>query len=153
MAAQYPQRMSGGQRLAVLLIFGALWLSGCYWLLLHYFFAQPSDFGPTPASLGTDRTADSRLDCCGCRISPGLALRPTCQRRWPQMIKRLSGIGMAAVAAILALTGYALYYTTDRLHDVAGCRPRASLAGRQFCSPWLIGGPTGGRGVPGLLPG
>ena len=36
------------------------------------------------------------------------------------MIKRVSGIGIASVAAILALTGYALYYTTDRLHDVAG---------------------------------
>jgi hypothetical protein len=40
--------------------------------------------------------------------------------RWPQMIKRVSGIAMASVAAILGLTGYALYYTTDRLHDAAG---------------------------------
>jgi hypothetical protein len=36
------------------------------------------------------------------------------------MIKRVSGVGIASVAAILALTGYALYYTTDRLHDLAG---------------------------------
>jgi hypothetical protein len=27
---------------------------------------------------------------------------------------------MATVAVILALSGYALYYTTDRLHDLAG---------------------------------
>ena len=39
---------------------------------------------------------------------------------WPQTIKRVSGIAVAGVAIILALTGYALYYTTDRLHDVAG---------------------------------
>jgi len=46
MAAQYPQRMSGGQRLAVLLIFGALWLSGCYWLLLHYSSRSRRILGP-----------------------------------------------------------------------------------------------------------
>ena len=46
MAAVYPQRMSVGLRSAVMLTFGALWLSGCYWLVLHYFFAQPSEFGP-----------------------------------------------------------------------------------------------------------
>ena len=40
--------------------------------------------------------------------------------RWPQMIKRASGISIATVAVILALTGYALYYTTDRVHDAAG---------------------------------
>jgi len=40
--------------------------------------------------------------------------------RWPQMVKRTSGISMATVAVVLALTGYALYYTTDRVHDLAG---------------------------------
>jgi branched-subunit amino acid ABC-type transport system permease component len=35
------------------------------------------------------------------------------------MVKRVSGVAIASVAAILAATGYALYYTTDRLHDLA----------------------------------
>jgi hypothetical protein len=39
--------------------------------------------------------------------------------RWSQTRKRVSGLGIVSVAAILAVTGYALYYTTDRLHDAA----------------------------------
>jgi hypothetical protein len=36
------------------------------------------------------------------------------------MMKRVSGLAIASVAAVLALTGYALYYTTESLHDAAG---------------------------------
>ena len=117
MAAQYPQRMPAGLRWAVMLTFGALWLSGCEWLVLHYFFAQPADFGQHP-------WAPLILRIHGWIAVAAVFLLGwlTAQHvsdRWPQMIKRVSGVGITGVAAILALTGYALYYTTDRLHDVA----------------------------------
>jgi hypothetical protein len=120
MAAVFPQRMSLGLRSAVMVAFGALWLTGCLWLLLHYFFAQQTDFGPVE-----NRWSPVILRIHGWIAVSGIFLlgwvtARHVSDRWPQMIKRASGISMATIAVILALTGYALYYTTDRLHDSAG---------------------------------
>jgi len=35
------------------------------------------------------------------------------------MLKRASGLSVASVAGVLAITGYALYYTIDLTHDAA----------------------------------
>jgi hypothetical protein len=120
MAAAYPQRMSVGLRSAVMLTFGALWLSGCYWLVLHYFFAQPSEFGPVQHPWGpVILRIHGWIAIAGVFLLGWVTARHVTDR-WPQMIKRSSGIAMASVAAVLGLTGYALYYTTDRVHDAAG---------------------------------
>jgi hypothetical protein len=112
--------MSFGLRLAVIVAFGALWVTGCYWLVLHYFFAQRSDFGvlENPWS-PTILRVHGWIAVSGVFLLGWVTARHVSDR-WPQMIKRLSGISMASVAAILGLTGYALYYTTDRVHDAAG---------------------------------
>jgi len=112
--------MSGGLRLAVMLTFGGLWLSGCYWLLLHYFFARASEFGPVqhpwePVIL----RVHGWIAVAGVFLLGWITAQHVSDR-WPQAIKRISGVAIASVAAILAVTGYALYYTTDRLHDIAG---------------------------------
>jgi peptidoglycan/LPS O-acetylase OafA/YrhL len=39
--------------------------------------------------------------------------------RWRRSQNRASGLSLAGFAALLVISGYALYYTTDRLHDVA----------------------------------
>jgi hypothetical protein len=120
MAAAYPQRMSVGLRSAVMLTFGALWLSGCYWLVLHYFFAQPSEFGPVQHPWGpVILRIHGWIAIAGVFLLGWVTARHVTDR-WPQMAKRTSGIAMASIAAVLGLTGYALYYTTDRLHDAAG---------------------------------
>lgn len=120
MAAVYPQRMSAGLRSAVIVAFGALWVTGCYWLVLHYFFAKPSDFGPieNPWS-ATILRIHGWIAVSGVFLLGWITARHVSDR-WPQMIKRVSGIAMASVAVLLGLTGYALYYTTDRVHDAAG---------------------------------
>jgi len=120
MSAVFPQRMSLALRSAVIVAFGALWLTGCLWLVLHYFFAQPSDFGAvenswSPAIL----RIHGWIAVSGVFLLGWVTARHVSDR-WPHMVKRASGISMATVAAMLALTGYALYYTTDRLHDAAG---------------------------------
>ena len=120
MAVQNPQRMSGGLRLAVMLTFGTLWLSGCYWLLLHYFFARPSDFGPMQHPWAPMILKIHGWIAVAAVFLLGWIMAQHVSDRWRQMIKRVSGVSIAGVAAILALTGYALYYTTDLLHDVAG---------------------------------
>jgi len=112
--------MSGGLRFAVLLTFGALWLSGCYWLLLHYFFARPSDFGTVEHPWSPAILRIHGWIAVGAVFLLGWITARHVSDRWPQTIKRVSGVGIASVAAVLALTGYALYYTTDRVHDFAG---------------------------------
>jgi hypothetical protein len=120
MAAEYPQRMSGGLRWAVMLTFGALWLSGCYWLVLHYFCARPSDFGPVQHPWAPLILKVHGWIAVASVFLLGWITARHVSDRWRQMVKRVSGVGIAGVAAILALTGYALYYTTDRMHDAAG---------------------------------
>lgn len=106
--------------MAVTLIFGGLWLSGCYWLLLHHFCARASEFGPVqhpwePVVL----RIHGWIAVAGVFLLGWITAQHVSDR-WPQAIKRISGVAIAGVAAILAVTGYALYYTTDRLHDIAG---------------------------------
>jgi hypothetical protein len=103
-----------------MLTFGALWLSGCYWLLLHYFFARPSDFGPVQHPWSPMLLRIHGWIAVASVFLLGWVTARHVSDRWPQMTKRVSGVGIASVAVILALTGYALYYTTDRLHDLAG---------------------------------
>ena len=38
---------------------------------------------------------------------------------WESVILRIHGFSLAGFAVVLVLSGYALYYTTDRFHDVA----------------------------------
>jgi hypothetical protein len=120
MAASFPQRMSAGLRSTIIATFGGLWLTGCYWLVLHYFFSQPSDFGAVqhpwaPAVL----KVHGWIAVAGVFLLGWITARHVSDR-WPQTARRISGIAIVGVAAILAVTGYALYYTTDRLHDLAG---------------------------------
>jgi hypothetical protein len=103
-----------------MVVFGALWLSGCYWLVLHYFLARPSDFGPVQHPWEPLMLRIHGWIAVASVFLLGWITARHVSDRWPQMVKRASGLSIAAVAATLALTGYALYYTSDRLHDAAG---------------------------------
>lgn len=103
-----------------MLTFGTLWGSGCFWLVLHYFFAQPSDFGPLQHPWAPVILRIHGWIAVAAVFLLGWIMARHISDRWPRMIKRVSGLAIAGVAAVLALTGYALYYTTDHLHDTAG---------------------------------
>jgi hypothetical protein len=120
MAVQYPQRMSEGLRWAVYVTFGALWASGCYWLVLHYLFARETDFGLAQHPWGPMVLRVHGWIAVGSVFLLGWITARHVSDRWPQVIKRVSGLAIASVAAVLAVTGYALYYTNDVLHDDAG---------------------------------
>ena len=102
-----------------MLTFGGLWVSGCYWLLLHYFYARASDFGPVQHPWEPLILKIHGWIAVASVFLLGWITAQHVSDRWQQTIKRVSGVAIAGVAAILALTGYALYYTTDHLHDLA----------------------------------
>jgi hypothetical protein len=119
MGAAYPIPMSAALRRAIFIVFGTLWASGCGWLWLHLFFARPAAFGSIehPWQPGILRL-HGWLAVAGVFLL-GWVMANHISARWPQATKRASGLAMAAAAAVLALSGYALYYTTDNLHDFA----------------------------------
>ncbi|HUI62625.1 MAG TPA: hypothetical protein VLX90_20520 [Steroidobacteraceae bacterium] len=119
MAASIPQRMSTALRATIFVVFGTLWGTGCYWLVLHSFFARPSQFGPAqhPWEPGVLRV-HGWLAVASVFLLGWITARHVSDR-WYQSARRTSGLAMVGIAALLALTGYALYYTTDALNDWA----------------------------------
>lgn len=115
-----PQPMSARLRSTVMVTFGALWLTGCFWLILRYFFAQPSDFGPVQHPWAPVTLKIHGWIAVASVFLLGWITARHVSDRLPQPAKRMSGIAIASTAVVLSLTGYALYYTTDRLHDIAG---------------------------------
>lgn len=119
MAAALPEPMSPALRRSLVWTFGLLWVSGCAWLVLHYFFTSVTDFGLVPNPWAAVVLRVHGWLAVGGVYLLGWVSASHVSVRWPQEIKRSSGVAMATLAAVLVLTGYALYYTTDRLHDGA----------------------------------
>jgi hypothetical protein len=111
--------MSAALRRAIYIVFGTLWGSGGCWLLLHWFFARPTPFGSIEHPWQPGILRIHGWLAIGSVFLLGWVMANHISDRWPQAMKRASGLAMAGVAAVLALSGYALYYTTDNLHDYA----------------------------------
>ena len=111
--------MSAGLRASLYIAFGTLWASGCCWLVLHYFFAHATEFGNLPNPWEPVILRVHGWSAVGAVFLLGWITAQHVSDRWPQMVKRPSGLSTAVVALLLALSGYALYYTTGGLHDVA----------------------------------
>ena len=106
-------------KLLLRLIFGALWLSGCVWLLLEHFFQTQTEFGTAPNPW---QPAVLRLHgwlAVTAVFLLGWLTSNHVPDRWRQPRNRRSGFILAVLAAVLALSGYALYYTTEQAHGVA----------------------------------
>lgn len=112
-----------------MLTFGALWLSGVYWLVLHLFFSKPTDFGAVQHPWAPTVLKIHGWIAVGSVFLLGWVTAGHVSDRWNQSVKRPSGLAITSVAAVLAITGYALYYTTDGLHDMAGLAHEALGAG------------------------
>jgi hypothetical protein len=116
-----PERMPANVRRMAYVTFTALWLSGCVWMFLAYFFATTTEFGPAPHPWQPvilrmhGWIAVLTVFLLGWLGSIHIA------ERWRQPRNRLSGLTLIVLAAVLTITGYALYYTMDQLHSlVAG---------------------------------
>ena len=99
--------------------FGALWLSGCLWLILYFFFSQSGEWGPVQHPWAPAVLKIHGWIAVASVFLLGWVTARHVSDRWAQTQKRVSGLGIASIAVVLAVTGYALYYTTDGLHDAA----------------------------------
>jgi hypothetical protein len=111
--------MSGALRAAVFGVFGALWLSGCIWMVLHFGFPQASPFGPLPNPWEPFILRVHGWLAVAAVFLVGWITAGHVSQRWRRARQRVSGMMLAGCTLLLVLTGYALYYTTAALHDAA----------------------------------
>lgn len=106
--ARLPQRREA----LVYIILGVLWASGIGWLVVHYFLRQVTEFGLLPNPLEAwwlrlhGAAAFATLWLIG--LLWAIHLVPAWKTR-----RRISGIVLAVLLAVLALSGYLLYYASD----------------------------------------
>jgi hypothetical protein len=111
--------MSAGLRSAVFATFGVLWASGCGWLVLHWFFEPMGAFGSSPHPWEPALLRVHGWLAAGGVFLLGWIAAEHIGTRWVLVRRRPSGVIMVCVAAALVISGYALYYTTDLLHDLS----------------------------------
>jgi hypothetical protein len=111
--------MSRQLRAAIFATFAALWLSGVLWLVLHLAWAEQTAFGPAPNPWEAPALRIHGWLAVGGVFLLGWLGREHISERWTGPVQRISGYSLSAAALVLVLSGYALYYTTDHLHDLA----------------------------------
>ena len=111
--------MSPALRAAILTLGALLWLSGAAWLVLHFAFAQRTEFGPLPNPWEAVVMRLHGVLAVGGVFLLGWIVGGHTIERWGSVRNRLSGLLLVASAALLVASGYALYYTTGAPHEVA----------------------------------
>jgi len=112
------KRMRWPVRVAILAVFGTLWGSGCLWLVLHG-MRHGADFGALENPWQPSILHLHGWLAVGSVFLLGWVGASHASVHWSQRVRRPSGATLAGSISILVLTGYALYYTTDGLHEVA----------------------------------
>lgn len=102
-------RLSRRREVLVYVVLGTLWASGAGWLIFHYFLHQASEFGELPHPLEAwwlrlhGAAAFAALWLLG--LLWAVHLVPAWNAR-----RRSSGIVLSAITAMLAVSGYLIYY-------------------------------------------
>lgn len=111
--------MSRPLRLTVYALCALLWGSGVLWLLVHFGFAQQGPFGALPNPWEPALMRVHGLLAVGAVLLLGWIGGGHALARWSSAQNRLSGLVLAGSGALLIASGYALYYSTGILHDIA----------------------------------
>ncbi len=102
--------MAAGLRAAVFVVCALLWLSGMAWLVLHLGFEPRNFFGPLPHPAEAPlMRVHGVIAVAGVFLLGWLGAGHVMQR-WRRARNRPSGWTLLGCAALLVLTGYALYY-------------------------------------------
>jgi hypothetical protein len=119
MNAIRPMRMAWGLRAALYSTFGILWLSGVAWLLFHGVFEAVTEFGRVPSPWEPQLMRVHGLVAVPALFLLGWMNAIHIIPQWRQGRRRASGVSVTSAAALLAITGYMLYYFTGSAHDAA----------------------------------
>ena len=103
------------QRFAVYTVFGVLWVSGCWWLLLDEFFTRPGQFGSMPHPWEPAILLIHGIVAILSMYVLGWVSARHVLRWWPARLRRLSGGLLAALFAVLTSSGFALFFVSDDL--------------------------------------
>jgi hypothetical protein len=90
--------------------FGLLWLTGCVWLLLHFFFQTTTDFGVTPHPWQPGLLVIHGVSAAVAIFFFGWIAGTHIGAGWSSGLRRTSGVLLTALIAVLALTGIGSYY-------------------------------------------
>lgn len=101
------------QRLAVYVVSTLLWATGIVWLILDQFFARQEQFGRTPHPLESPLLLAHGLLAIGSAYLLGWVSARHVLLWWTAGLRRLSGTLFATLLAILALTGFALFFVSS----------------------------------------
>jgi len=111
--------MPAALRLTIWTVFALLWASGCAWLVLHFGFETRTEFGPLPNPEEASVLEIHGVLAVAAVFLTGWISGSHIIERWSARRNRKSGLTLASTAAVLVVSGYMLYYTTDRLHSMA----------------------------------
>ena len=114
----------------------ALLLSGVLWLVFHFFFAVPGDFGESRHPLEAWWLRLHGAAAMASLVVLGTVLPVHVDRAWQQRRNYHTGIVLLCTAAALVVSGYALYY-----------------AGSETLRPWIsiVHWVIGLAGLPAIL--
>jgi hypothetical protein len=114
-SAHVYRRMPRRQRLAVYAVCTLLWATGIGWLVLDQFFARQEQFGRTPHPLESPLLLAHGILAIASAYLLGWVSARHVLLWWTAGLRRVSGTVFATLMAILALTGFALFFlSSDR---------------------------------------
>lgn len=114
-AARTPRAL----RATIYSIAALLWLSGAFWLVLHFSLQQSTPFGPLPNPWEAPLMRVHGLVAVCAVFLIGWMTASHVATRWTSNRNRRSGLALGITALLLVLSGYALYYVTGFPHDAA----------------------------------
>ena len=103
-------RLSSGHRMCLFGVFAAAFLTGVAWWVLHRWFQVAGEFGPSPHPAEYWLIRLHGAAAFATLVLLGSLLPLHVKRAWLARRNRRSGGLMLLLNALLALTGYALYY-------------------------------------------
>jgi len=106
------QRLSRRHRAALYACSLALFVSGCGWLISHYLL-RGADLGDTPHPSEPWWMRLHGAAMLGFLVAFGALLPRHVAQGWRERVNRASGVSMVILVAVLALSGYGLYYLVD----------------------------------------
>jgi len=108
--------------------FAVLWISGCAWLVLEFFFRTTGEFGTVPHPWQPGLLVAHGIAALLVLFIVGWLVGTHVEARWRIGMKRASGVVLLALTGLLAVSGFAAFYvtadalraSTATIHEVLG---------------------------------